>query len=743
MKISIIQEGQSPEPEETLPISFSVNKYGETICCSDSSDVASGDSSSGDDAPRFIGRYELRRALGHGAFGTVFLAYDSQLDRDVAIKAPNISTVSESSKQEVQEIILREARQLAQIKHPNIVVVHDVGFEDEGCHVVSDYIEGQDLNRWMQDNAPTWMESIQMIAPIADGLASAHAAGVVHRDVKPANIIVSDRTEGPVPILVDFGLAISKATANVAGNRRGDISGTPNYMSPEQAAGDGHRIDGRTDIYSLGVILYRLLTGQLPFVASNVTSLLEQVISDEPRPPRQFVQGIPRRLEEICLKAIAKKIPDRYTTAADFAQDLRDLIEGNEMDESLSSTPTSHPLLNSISESNSPLTILIAEDNEVSRVKLQADLEKWGHNVVAAEDGEEAWNRFQKGKFSIVITDWMMPNVDGLELVKRIRASRQNLYTYIIMLTAKSEKHDIVLGIGAGADDFLSKPFHRDELNVRLRAGKRIIDMTRAIAKSSRRMERGTRAAAKVQQSFLPTALPHSDHATFAYKYEPCDELGGDMLNIIPLDDTHIAIYVLDVNGSGVPASMLATNVSRFIASPTEENSILVDRQTDSGQSKIVAPEDVARKLNQHFSGNLENSQFFTIVYGILNVATREFQYVCAGHPPVIHQTSEGETTLLEGLGLPIGVAPDNDDYTRESITLNSGDRIFLYSNGLLNLPKLDGELYGSKRVVKSLITHRGLAIQEAIENVVEEAEAFGEDGTLSDDLTILGIEIH
>ena len=292
--------------DETQSISFSVNKYGETICYAnpdeDEKKVAKKDA----DETKFIGRYEMRRTLGHGAFGTVYLGYDAQLDREVAIKAPNLGD-NESPADDVIELFRQEARQLAQIKHPNIVVVHDVGFEEIGCYVVSEFIDGPNLNHWMQDTGPTWQEAVQMIASLADGLAAAHAKGVIHRDVKPANVIVAERPEGSVPILVDFGLAISKSTIGTAGTRRGDISGTPNYMSPEQASGEGHRIDGRTDIYSLGVVLYRLLTGQLPFVATDILNLLEQVIEDEPRPPRQFVKDISRELEEVCLKAISKK----------------------------------------------------------------------------------------------------------------------------------------------------------------------------------------------------------------------------------------------------------------------------------------------------------------------------------------------------------------------------------------------------------------------------------------------------
>ena len=177
---------------------------------------------------------------------------------------------------------------------------------------------------------PTWLESTRIVAALADALAHAHSRLVVHRDVKPSNIIINSEHE---PILVDFGLALDdSAGAQSGGSEKGLFSGTPSYMSPEQAAGTAHRIDGRTDIYGLGVVLYEMLTGHLPFRTRNIKELLRQLRDDEPQPPRQVARDIPPELEQACLKALAKQQQDRYTTAADFADDLRRVLSaGTEM----------------------------------------------------------------------------------------------------------------------------------------------------------------------------------------------------------------------------------------------------------------------------------------------------------------------------------------------------------------------------------------------------------------------------
>ena len=268
--------------------------------------------------PVAFGRYRVIRPLGSGGFGTVYLCEDAGLSRQVAVKVSRRGSATPPAE---SERFMEEARRLARLAHPGIVTVHDVGMEEGSVFVVSAYLDGHDLGRWLKENRPAWLESARIVAALADALAHAHSRMIIHRDVKPSNIILSPECE---PILVDFGLALDDVQSGAA--EKGLFAGTPSYMSPEQVTGLAHRIDGRTDIYGLGVVLYEMLTGQVPFRAQNLNELIRQVREDEPQPPRQIAREVPPALERACLKALAKQQQDRYTTATDFAVDLRRII---------------------------------------------------------------------------------------------------------------------------------------------------------------------------------------------------------------------------------------------------------------------------------------------------------------------------------------------------------------------------------------------------------------------------------
>jgi serine/threonine protein kinase/formylglycine-generating enzyme required for sulfatase activity len=272
-----------------------------------------------DDLPKKIGRYRIQNVLGTGAFGRVYLAYDEELKRPVAIKVPHASLVS---RPEDAKRYLTEARMVANLDHPHIVGVQDVGSTDEcPCYIVFKYVDGTDLAKRIKQPRLSYMAAAELVATLAEALHYAHKHGLVHRDVKPNNILMD--TEGK-PYLADFGLALRDQDLGSSSPR---FVGTPHYMSPEQARGEGHRVDGRCDIYSLGAVFYELLVGRRTFSGGTQAELLDQITSQEPRPPRQIDDKVPKELERICLKALAKRASERYTTALDMAEDLRHFLE--------------------------------------------------------------------------------------------------------------------------------------------------------------------------------------------------------------------------------------------------------------------------------------------------------------------------------------------------------------------------------------------------------------------------------
>ena len=263
-----------------------------------------------------LGRFSLHEVIGSGGFGVVYRAFDTELDRQVAIKLPREGTFHNP---EDKQRFLREARHVAQLRHPNIVAIHEIGHDIETPYIVSEYIDGLTLNDLINNRGMDAFESAELMAKVADAVHYAHQQKIVHRDLKPSNILLDHELE---PFVTDFGLAKLEESAEYTLTLDGQIIGTPSYMSPEQVRGQNSQVDRRSDIYSLGVVFYRMLTGELPFRGSKKL-MLHQIQYSDPRSPRTLNDRIPKDLETIALKAMEKDVGKRYQTCQDLAEDLR------------------------------------------------------------------------------------------------------------------------------------------------------------------------------------------------------------------------------------------------------------------------------------------------------------------------------------------------------------------------------------------------------------------------------------
>jgi hypothetical protein len=272
---------------------------------------------------RSVGRYQLQEELGRGMMGVVYRALDPHLERQIALKLIELGFPASPAELEAfEKRFLSEARAAASLSHPGIVVVHDVGRDNTTgtLFIAFELLRGRTLAQVAQADRPDWRGALRLAAPIARALQHAHDRGIVHRDIKPANIMVLDSGQ---PKIMDFGiarLATSQLTAT------GEFLGTPAYMSPEQLSGEP--LDGRCDVFSLGAVLYRLLTGHDAFQGASVAETLARILSQEPIPPSRLEPGLPAGLDAVVARALAKKPAERYPDARGLADDLDALQQG-------------------------------------------------------------------------------------------------------------------------------------------------------------------------------------------------------------------------------------------------------------------------------------------------------------------------------------------------------------------------------------------------------------------------------
>jgi len=408
----------------------------------------------------------------------------------------------------------------------------------------------------------------------------------------------------------------------------------------------------------------------------------------------------------------------------------------------------------------------VVDDNAENRDMLTRRLQRRGYDVAEAENGAQALDLTDRREFDVVLLDVMMPVMDGLETLRRLRETRSVAELPVIMTTAKGESDDVVQALTLGANDYVTKPINlpvalaRIETQLSLRRAvqqicrletdlaARNIELEAAngrLSVSNTRMKRDLDAAARIQQAFLPGAAPAVGGARFAWRYRPCDELAGDTLNVVPLDDRHVGVFVVDVSGHGVPAALLSVTVSRLLSRMTDGSPLVRRGSNGSSAPEIVSPAEVASELTNRFPFDLETRQYFTCVYGVLDCFTGEFRYVCAGHPGPVHLPMGRSPVRFQHAGRPIGIVPASlgaPAYADHAVTLAPGDRIYLFTDGIPEAAAPSEEQFGFERLQDALSAGRGDSLQSSVDTLVARVEAWCGEAGVSDDVSVLAIEL-
>jgi sigma-B regulation protein RsbU (phosphoserine phosphatase) len=382
-----------------------------------------------------------------------------------------------------------------------------------------------------------------------------------------------------------------------------------------------------------------------------------------------------------------------------------------------------------------PARILVVDDNEMNRDMLSRRLARRGYDVQCAEGGQEALDRLGAEPFDLVLLDIMMPGVDGMEVLERVRAEHAPGDLPIIMATARDESTDIVSALKLGANDYVTKPLDFPVVLARVQTQLALKEATDAVRAAHQRMKRDLEAAARVQQALLPAADLEGDTVSFSWMYKPCDELAGDSLNFVRVDERRVAIYIIDVSGHGVPAALLSVAVTHNLS-----RSGRVARR-DGGDAELH-PAAIATHLNDLFPMAENANRYFTMVYGILDTVDRSLTYVCAGHPGPLLVRPGGEATFLDHPGLPVGVLPE-PEYENVTVQLEPGDRVYFYSDGLNEEMNPAGEMFGRDGIRDTIAGSRAEALDAGITALASKLAEWRGNDHFSDDLTIVGMELR
>ncbi|MDA5092960.1 SpoIIE family protein phosphatase [Aliiroseovarius sp. KMU-50] len=398
-------------------------------------------------------------------------------------------------------------------------------------------------------------------------------------------------------------------------------------------------------------------------------------------------------------------------------------------------------------------TILVVDDSRAQRMILCSSLKRQGFSVVEAGSGEEALERIKEEDIDLILSDWMMPGMDGLDLCRAFRAMERDKYGYFILLTSKSEKGAVAQGLDVGADDFLHKPVNAEELRARINAGGRIMSMERELQEKNRlvsttlseiqtiydSIDRDLVEARNMQQSLVRERFRDFGAAEVSLLLQPCGHVGGDLVGMFQPDDSTVAIYSIDVSGHGIASALLTARLASYLSDGSPEQNISIATGIQ-GESRLRDPDEVAGLLNTMMLEDMPTEHYFTMILAYLDLTSGKVRLTQCGHPNPALLKSDGQVEYLGQGGLPIGLI-SGGGYERFEVQLRPGDRLMFYSDGFTEAEDGQGLMLDEEGFQKIIEKNSTLRRQTFLDGLVWDLDKFCGNKEFGDDLSMSLIE--
>lgn len=397
--------------------------------------------------------------------------------------------------------------------------------------------------------------------------------------------------------------------------------------------------------------------------------------------------------------------------------------------------------------------VLVVDDSRAQRRILSSYLARWGYQVFEAESGMDALTVCGENDIDLIVSDWMMPGMNGLDFCREFRALDRENYGYFILLTSKSEKAEIARGLDVGADDFLTKPVAGDELLARIRAGERILAMERELTEKNRlvsstlseistlyeSLDRDLIEARKLQQSLVRERFRDFGPAQVSLFLRPCGHVGGDLVGFFPINDTQIGAFSIDVSGHGVASALMTARLAAYLsgASPSQN---LALKQNEDGTYAPLPPSEVAERLNRLILEEMETEHYFTMLLAVMDLTTGRVLMSQCGHPHPAIQRKDGTIEFLGDGGMPVGLIPGAtyDDFEAK---LEPGDRLLLFSDGITECPDGNGGMLEEEGLVDIMQTNHKLKGPDLFEALIWDLNKYAQDQDFPDDISAILLE--